>query len=129
MRAGYRDAALVAARNNAQHNAALNAGDALLNSRPTLGIRLLYRRRVNYQLGAIDVFSRVTHVNGNAVALHFVERFALVHVGARNLKALAHQYLGDGAHAAAADAYEMYSFDLVQKLVVIHKYAPLFSEW
>ena len=82
MSAAYGDASFVAPCNNAQHNAALNAGNALLHSRHSLGVSLFNRRRVNNQLGALNIFCRVTHVNGDSVALHFVKRFALVHVGA-----------------------------------------------
>ena len=114
------DASLVASCNYAEHNAALNAGNTLFCGGLSLGVGFLDSGGVNNELCALDILRGVTHVNGNTVALDAVEGLALVHIGARKLKALAPEDLGERAHSAAADSDKMDSFYMIQKLIIIH---------
>ena len=119
------DAALIAAGDDAQHDAALDGGDALFARGDQLGVILLDGGGVDNQLGALDILGAVTHMHGNAVALDAVEGIALVHIRSAELKALAVQYLGEGAHPRPADADEVDALDMIQKMIVVHGDAPL----
>ena len=119
--AGYGDAAPVAAGDNTQHDAALDGGNALLTRGNQLGVILFDGGGIDHQLCTVDVLGAVTHAHGDAVAFDAVEGIALVHVGAAQLKARAVQDLGERAHARAADADEVDTLYIFQKMIVVHK--------
>ena len=125
MCSGDSDGAAVAAGDDAEHHRSLDGGDALLLRRDQLGIILLDGGGINDQLCAIDILRLMSHENGDAVRADAVERFALVGVGAGELKALAVQDLRQRAHTRTADADKVDAFYIVQKMVFIHSFYPL----
>ncbi len=127
VRTRYRNTAVISAGDNAEHDAALDCGNSLFLCRCQLGVVGLYRCGIDDKLRALDIFGFVTHVYLDAVALDTVERVALIHIGAGQLKALAVQNLGERTHTRAADADEVNPFDIIQKMVVVHNNPLMYS--